>query len=108
MYQRISRRSALISGGAALLWGMAGQLSTHSPALATQEADGLEVFNRENSPSHFFRVPFMVATANDTLVAGCDANRATTGDSADNIDALIRRKPNASRYSISNLSLIHI
>ena len=102
MYQRISRRSALISGGAALLWGMAGQLSTHSPALATQEADGLEVFNRENSPSHFFRVPFMVATANDTLVAGCDANRATTGDSADNIDALIRRKPNASRYSISN------
>ncbi|MUT17523.1 exo-alpha-sialidase [Cutibacterium acnes] len=44
----------------------------------------------------------MVSTANDTLVVGCDANRATTGDSADNIDALIRRKPNASRYSISD------
>ena len=102
MHQRISRRSALISGGAALFLSVTGQFSEHSPALATQEADVLEVFNRENSPSHFFRIPFMVSTANDTLVIGCDANRATTGDSADNIDALIRRKPNASRYSISD------
>ena len=102
MHQRISRRSALISGGAALFLSVTGQFSEHSPALATHEADILEVFNRENSPSHFFRIPFMVSTANDTLVIGCDANRATTGDSADNIDALIRRKPNASRYSISD------
>ena len=102
MHQRISRRSALISGGAALFFSVTGQFSEHSPALATQEADVLEVFNRENSLSHFFRIPFMVSTANDTLVIGCDANRATTGDSADNIDALIRRKPNASRYSISD------
>lgn len=102
MHQRISRRSALISGGAALFLSVTGQFSEHSPALATHEEDILEVFNRENSPSHFFRIPFMVSTANDTLVVGCDANRATTGDSADNIDALIRRKPNASRYSISD------
>ena len=102
MHQRISRRSALISSGAALFLSVTGQFSEHSPALATHEEDILEVFNRENSPSHFFRIPFMVSTANDTLVVGCDANRATTGDSADNIDALIRRKPNASRYSISD------
>ena len=105
MHQRISRRSALISGGAALFLSVTGQFSEHSPALATQEADVLEVFNRENSPSHFFRIPFMVSTANDTLVIGCDANRATTGDSADNIDALIRRKPNASRYEIIRTSM---
>lgn len=54
MHQRISRRSALISGGAALFLSVTGQFSEHSPALATQEADVLEVFNRENSPSHFF------------------------------------------------------
>ena len=102
MHQRISRRSALISSGAALFLSVTGQFSEHSPALATHEADILEVFTRENSPSHFFRIPFMVSTTNDTLVVGCDANRATTGDSADNIDALIRRKPNASRYSISD------
>lgn len=102
MHQRISRRSALISSGAALFLSVTGQFSEHSPALATHEADILEVFTRENSPSHFFRIPFMVSTTNDTLVVDCDANRATTGDSADNIDALIRRKPNASRYSISD------
>ena len=102
MHQQISRRSALISGGAALFWGIAGQISERAPALATPKTDDFEVFNAENSPSRFFRIPFMVPTVNDTLVAGCDANRATTGDSADNIDALIRRKPNASRYSITD------
>lgn len=49
--------------------------------------------------SEFFRIPFLLATANDTLIAGVDANFGSTGDSAENIDAAIRRKTNASTHS---------
>ena len=48
MHQQISRRSALISGGAALFWGIAGQISERAPALATPKTDDFEVFNAEN------------------------------------------------------------
>ncbi|MGV9196634.1 exo-alpha-sialidase [Arcanobacterium canis] len=42
--------------------------------------------------STFYRIPFLLETKNGILIAGTDANRGTTGDSADNIDVAIRRK----------------
>ncbi|WP_307014394.1 exo-alpha-sialidase [Arcanobacterium wilhelmae] len=42
--------------------------------------------------STFYRIPFLLETKSGVLVAGTDANRGTTGDSADNIDAAIRRR----------------
>ena len=49
--------------------------------------------------STYFRIPFLLSTENDTLIAGIDANFGSTGDSAENIDAAIRTKPNASTQS---------
>jgi len=62
--------------------------------------DGTRVFYRgDATTSAFFRIPFLLNTSAGTLLAGTDVNRATTGDSADNIDAAIRRKANASSQS---------
>ncbi|WP_082357645.1 sialidase family protein [Arthrobacter alpinus] len=59
--------------------------------------DGTQVFYRgDATTSKFFRIPFLLNTSAGTLIAGTDVNRATTGDSADNIDAALRRKANAS------------
>lgn len=49
--------------------------------------------------SEFFRIPFLLTTSSDTLIAGADANFGSTGDSAENIDAAVRRKANASTHS---------
>lgn len=57
------------------------------------------VFERDGGvESAFFRIPFLLLTDSGTLIAGSDANRGTTGDSADNIDVVIRRKPHARRH----------
>ncbi|MCI9888626.1 exo-alpha-sialidase [Micrococcales bacterium 31B] len=47
--------------------------------------------------STFFRIPFMLNTSAGTVIAGTDANFGSTGDSADNIDCAVRRKPRAAR-----------
>ena len=47
----------------------------------------------------FFRIPFLLATENNTLIAGTDVNFGSTGDSAENIDCAIRVKTSASTKS---------
>ena len=45
-----------------MFWGIAGQISERAPALAAPKTDDFEVFNAENSPSRFFRIPFMAVS----------------------------------------------
>lgn len=56
-------------------------------------------YSGDATGSTFFRIPFLLSTSEDTLIAGADANFGSTGDSAENIDAAIRRKGNASTHS---------
>ena len=56
-------------------------------------------FNGDATGSKFFRIPFLLHTVDGSLIAGCDANFGSTGDSAENIDAVIRRKADAEKYS---------
>lgn len=62
----------------------------------TQKVVTKAFYNGDATGSKFFRIPFLLSTADDTLIAGCDANFGSTGDSAENIDATIRTKSNAS------------
>ncbi|MBQ9511636.1 MAG: exo-alpha-sialidase [Lachnospiraceae bacterium] len=55
-------------------------------------------YNGDTTGSKFFRIPFLYTTANGTVIAGSDANFGSTGDSAENIDAAIRIKKNATGY----------
>lgn len=57
-------------------------------------------FNGDATGSTFFRIPFLLAASDGTLIAGTDANFGSTGDSAENIDAAIRIKPNAAAHDI--------
>lgn len=50
----------------------------------------------DTTGAKFFRIPFLLRTKGDTLIAGADTNFGSTGDSAENIDTAIRIKPNAS------------
>lgn len=71
--------------------------------ITTADAGPFKVFERgDATESGFFRIPFLIRTKNDTLIAGADANRGTTGDSADNIDAAVRIKQNASSWDASS------
>ena len=56
-------------------------------------------YNGDATGSTYFRIPFLLRTKKDTLIAGTDANIGSTGDSAENIDVAIRVKHNASQYS---------
>lgn len=55
--------------------------------------------NGDATGSTFFRIPFLLASSDGSLIAGSDANFGSTGDSAENIDAAVRVKPNAASYS---------
>lgn len=58
------------------------------------------IFNSGDATgSTFFRIPFLLAASDGTMIAGTDANFGSTGDSAENIDAAIRIKPDATSYS---------
>ena len=65
----------------------------------TEVIDNRVFFNGDNTGSKFFRIPFLLATADGTLIAGNDANFGSTGDSAENIDVAIRTKNNAADHS---------
>lgn len=56
-------------------------------------------YNGDETGSKFFRIPFLLATENNTLIAGTDVNFGSTGDSAENIDCAIRVKTSASTKS---------
>lgn len=62
----------------------------------TPVEDNRVFYNGDGTGSKFFRIPFLLSTAGDTLIAGTDANFGSTGDSAENIDCAIRVKANAS------------
>ena len=64
-------------------------------AAAAPRSTAMTVLHPGIVESRFFRIPFMLATQSGGLIVGADANRATTGDSADNIDAVVRVKPAA-------------
>ncbi|MCI8405913.1 MAG: exo-alpha-sialidase [Oscillospiraceae bacterium] len=49
-------------------------------------------FNGDETGSRWFRIPFLLSASDGTLIAGTDANFGSTGDSAENIDAAIRRR----------------
>lgn len=57
-------------------------------------------YNGDATGSTFFRIPFLLAASDGTLIAGTDANFGSTGDSAENIDAAIRIKPNAASHGV--------
>lgn len=57
-------------------------------------------FNGDATRSTFFRIPFLLAASDGTLVAGTDANFGSTGDSAENIDTAIRIKPDAASHGV--------
>lgn len=63
--------------------------------MATYRVPNHVFYNGDETGSTFFRIPFLCATSNGTLIAGSDANSGSTGDSAENIDAAVRIKPNA-------------
>ena len=54
----------------------------------------------DTTGSTFFRIPFLLAASDGTVIAGSDANFGSTGDSAENIDAAIRIKPNAAANDV--------
>lgn len=65
--------------------------------------DSTKVFFRGDATgSDFFRIPFLLNTRDDTLIAGTDANFGSTGDSGENIDATVRRKPDASGHQTAS------
>lgn len=67
---------------------------------AAPQTQSTKVFsNGDATGSKFFRIPFLLHTVDGSLIAGCDANFGSTGDSAENIDAAIRRKADAAKYS---------
>ena len=53
-------------------------------------------YHGDATKSSFFRIPFLLSTEDDVLIAGSDANYGSTGDSAENIDTAIRVKHAAS------------
>lgn len=55
-------------------------------------------FKGDATGSQYFRIPFLLSTSRDTLIAGVDVNFGSIGDSAENIDLAIRIKPKASAY----------
>ncbi|KAB4859898.1 hypothetical protein GAG84_28070, partial [Bacteroides thetaiotaomicron] len=57
-------------------------------------------FNGDGTGSTFSRIPFLLAASDGTLIAGTDANFGSTGDSAENIDAAIRIKPDAASHGV--------
>ncbi|GAB2541481.1 exo-alpha-sialidase [Brachybacterium huguangmaarense] len=60
----------------------------HVPSLPTYE-----VLTGPGVGARFLRIPFLATTSAGTVLAGCDANYMSTGDSADHIDAVVRRRP---------------
>lgn len=72
-------------------------------AITAGQWDTTKVFYRGDATgSDFFRIPFLLNTRDDTLIAGTDANFGSTGDSGENIDATVRRKPNASDHQAAS------
>lgn len=68
-------------------------------AITVGQKDTTKAFFRGDATgSDFFRIPFLLNTRDDTLIAGTDANFGSTGDSGENIDAAVRRKPDASLH----------
>ncbi|MEG2044940.1 MAG: sialidase family protein [Clostridia bacterium] len=49
-------------------------------------------YDGDNLNSTFFRIPFLMKTANGTTIAGTDVNFGSSGDSAENIKVAIRRR----------------
>lgn len=62
----------------------------------TTIVDNRVFYSGDETESQFFRIPFLLVTEDDVLIAGADANYGSTGDSAENIDAAIRLKQSAS------------
>lgn len=69
------------------------------PVVKSSLTDNKVFYNGDATGAEFFRIPFLLATSKDTLIAGTDANFGSTGDSAENIDVAMRRKENASTYA---------
>lgn len=65
---------------------------------STQKQRTKVFYNGDETGSKFFRIPFLLNTVDGSLIAGCDANFGSTGDSAENIDATIRRKADAVQH----------
>ncbi|MFD4263780.1 exo-alpha-sialidase [Streptomyces sp. NPDC058534] len=102
MEKRISRRSVLRAAGVVAGIGLAPQAVMATRASAAPGGGAFKVLTPDIAPSRFFRIPFMLTTKNGTLIVGSDANHATTGDSADNIDAVVRIKPDSSRGTLAD------
>ncbi len=64
----------------------------------TQRGDAFVFYAGDATGSAHFRIPFLWNTPDGTLIAGADANFGSGGDSAENIDIALRRKPNAAGY----------
>lgn len=102
MTMHITRRSALRAAGVLTGAGLMSPVLSAAPASAVPSPAAFTALTTDLVPTRFFRIPFVLNTVQDTLILGADANRSTTGDSADNIDAVVRTKPNASSGGLAD------
>lgn len=59
----------------------------------SDKTEAIPLFKRgDSSNSPWFRIPFIHRCKSGNVIAGCDANFGSTGDSADNIEVCIRIK----------------
>lgn len=93
MTSGIERRTFLTSVAALAGMSLAAGGGPGRVAAAAVGNPAMAVLHRGIVDSRFFRIPFMLATRSGGLIVGADATRATTGDSVDNIDAVVRVKP---------------
>ena len=63
----------------------------------TQRGDAFVFMQGDATGSAHFRIPFLWNTPDGTLIAGADANFGSGGDSAENIDIALQRKPQRDR-----------
>lgn len=90
------------TGSIASLEVYAGVLSDEELELRTGQTrrdDPFVFYAGDTTGSTHFRIPFLWNTPDGTLIAGVDANFGSGGDSAENIDIALRRKPDAASYS---------